>query len=151
MDRQSVLFTLIRPVVEGLGFVFWGLEFASQSHRSVLRIYIDKVGTGVTIDDCERVSRQVGAVLDVEDPIASRYTLEVSSPGWDRPLFTTEHYLSCVGEIIEIRLAVPFEGRRRFKGRLIQVENEEATLQIDEEQFCFPLESIDKANVVPQF
>ena len=151
MDRQSILATLIRPVVEGFGFVFWGLEFASQSHRSLLRVYIDKPGSGVTIDDCERVSRQVSAVLDVEDPIASRYTLEVSSPGWDRPLFNVGQYLSCVGEVIEIRLLVPFEGRRRFKGKLIQVENEEATLQIDDEQLCFPLESIDKANVVPQF
>lgn len=151
MDRQSVLRALIEPVVEGLGFIFWGMEFASQSHRSLLRIYIDKAETGVTIDDCEKVSRQVSAVLDVEDPIASRYTLEVSSPGWDRPLFEEKHYLASVGEVIEVRLAVPFEGRRRFKGKLVQVENEEATLLIDDEEFCFPLESIDKANVVPQF
>jgi ribosome maturation factor RimP len=151
MDRQTVLRSLIEPVVEGLGFVYWGLEFASQSHRSLLRIYIDKPDGGVNIDDCEKVSRQVSAVLDVEDPIASRYTLEVSSPGWDRPLFVEKHYLASVGEVIEIRLAVPFEGRRRFKGKLVKVENEEATLLIEDDEYCFPLESIDKANVVPQF
>ncbi len=150
LNRNAELAELLRPVVEGLGCQLWGLELSSQQHRSVLRVYIEKEA-GVTIDDCEKVSRQISAVMDVEDPISSRYTLEVSSPGWDRPLFEEWQFQMYLGGVVDVRLSIPFEGRRRFKGQLTQLEDSEITLVVDGEAFCFPLEAIDRANVVPQF
>lgn len=151
MDQQSGLKSLLKPVVEGLGYVLWGLDYHASGRRVTLRIFVDRPEGGVTLEDCERVSRQVSAVLDVEDPITSRYTLEVSSPGWDRPLYEPEHYAAYLGEVLDVRLVAPFEGRRRFRGKLVRFEQNEVTLLIDDEEFSFPLESIDRANIVPQF
>ncbi len=101
-SKQEQLHTLIAPVVAALDCELWGLDFLTQGRYSTLRIYIDREGEeGVTLEDCERVSRQVSSVLDVEDPISSRYTLEVSSPGMDRPLFTPEHYGRYIGDCTE--------------------------------------------------
>jgi ribosome maturation factor RimP len=105
----------------------------------------------VGVEDCERVSRQVSSLLDVEDPIRSEYTLEVSSPGMDRPLFRLEQFQANVGERVALRLRQPFEGRRKFTGLLKTVENEEIVLEVDDEEYLLPYELIDKANVVPQF
>ncbi|GAA3974824.1 ribosome maturation factor RimP [Allohahella marinimesophila] len=152
VSRKDDLEQTISGVIEALGYVFWGLEFHAQGNRSLLRIYIDKDGdAGVTVDDCAEASRQVSAVLDVEDIIAGRYTLEVSSPGWDRPLFNLPHYQANVGEVIELRLRSPHAGRRKFKGLLKAVEGDEIVLESDNEEHVFPFDYIDKANVVPQF
>ena len=107
--------------------------------------------SGIGIEDCERVSRQLSAVLDVEDPIAGDYTLEVSSPGMDRPLYTLAHYQRFVGNQIALTLRMAFEGRRKFAGLLKGVEGDEVVIQVEQEEFLFPIESIEKANVVPQF
>ena len=150
MARHEDLEVLLSPVVREQGCELWGLEFSMHGRRSVLRLFIDK-SEGVTLEDCERVSRQVSAVLDVEDPIASAYTLEVSSPGMDRPLFRFEQYGQYVGQPIAVRLRVPYQGRRCFQGWLTGIEEGDIVLRVDDTEYLLPYESIDKAHVVPVF
>jgi len=142
--------SLLEPVILGLGYDLWGIEFITGSRANILRIYID-AEKGINIDDCESVSRQVAAVLDVEDPIASKYTLEVSSPGLDRPLFKPEQYISNIGKHIKLKLSTSFEGRRNFQGLLQSVVNDELILIIDNTEYTLPLELVDKANVLYDF
>ena len=149
--NSKSLIELLEPVVESMGCQLWGLEYHSAGkRRGILRLFIDKQD-GVGLSDCERVSRQVSSVLDVEDPIAGEYTLEVSTPGMDRPLYTLEQYAQFAGEQIKLKLRVPFEGRRLFSGLLSGVEEDEVKLVVDDEEYLFPIESIDKANIVPNF
>lgn len=150
MDRQSQVRELVLPAVTAMGCELWGIEHMTQSNYATLRVFIEKEG-GVSVEDCEGVSRQISAVMDVEDPIQSAYTLEVSSPGMDRLLFEKEQYESYTGHQLKIRLRANFDGRRNFSGVLVAVENDEAIVQVDDEEFVFPLESIDRAQVVPQF
>ncbi len=148
--KQEQLESLIAPVVAGLGFDLWGIEYMSQGRHTVLRVFID-ADKGVFIEDCAAVSRQLGSVFDVEDPIAGEYNLEVSSPGMDRPLFRLEHYQAHVGQQVQLKLRVPFEGRRKFNGLLKGVEGDEVVVQVDNQEYLLPIDSIDKANIVPQF
>lgn len=141
---------LIDPVASSLGYELWGVEYTMAGRRSVLRIYIDRP-EGIGVEDCELVSRQVSSVLDVEDPIRSEYTLEVSSPGMDRPLYKLVHFQRSVGEVVTLRLRVAFEGRRNFTGLLKGVENDEVVLEVDNAEYVLPYELIEKANIVPQF
>lgn len=140
---------LVEPAVVGLGLELWGLEYNSAGQNSLLRIYIDGPD-GVNVDDCARVSHQVSGILDVEDPIAEHYTLEVSSPGMDRPLYTLKQFEAYRGHRVQIKLRVPFEGRRNFKGLLNGVEGDEVLLIVDNEEYLLPVDYIDRANVVPQ-
>ncbi|MEX5504745.1 ribosome maturation factor RimP [Pseudomonas putida] len=149
-SKLEQLQALLAPVVTGLGFECWGIEFVSQGKHSVLRVYINKEG-GILVDDCAEVSRQVSSVLDVEDPISSEYTLEVSSPGMERPLFTLEQFASHAGEQVKIKLRSPFEGRRNFQGLLRGVEEQDVVVQVDDQEFLLPIDSIDKANIIPSF
>ncbi len=148
--KQTQLEALLEPIVTALGCELWGLDYIAQGKNSVLRLYIEKDG-GVLVEDCEQVSRQVSATLDVEDPIQGVYTLEVSSPGLDRPLFKLEQYARFVGETLAVRLRVAFEGRRKFSGLLKGVEDDEIVLEVDNEEYLLPFELIDKANIVPRF
>jgi ribosome maturation factor RimP len=141
---------IIRPIAEGLGCIFWGVEFLNQGRHSILRIYIDKA-EGIDVEDCSAVSRQVSGVLDVEDPIQGNYTLEVSSPGWDRPLFRLEQFAAYPGETVQVRLRSPFMGRRNFKGLLKGVEGDEVVVQVDEDEYLLPIELIEKANIIARF
>ncbi len=150
MARPQQLTEMLRPVVESMGFVFWGLEFISAGKQSMLRVFIDHAD-GITVDHCAQVSRQVSSVLDVEDPIAQEYNLEVSSPGMDRPIFTLEQYAALAGNIVEVRLRMAFDGRRKFKGRLVGIEQEDVVVHVDDNEYLLPFELIDKAHVVPQF
>jgi ribosome maturation factor RimP len=150
-SKLEQLQAMVAPVIEALGYECWGVEFLSQGRHSLLRIYIDKQPDGVVIEDCEIVSRQVSGVLDVEDPITSEYTLEVSSPGMDRPLFTIEQFASHAGEQVKIKLRSPFEGRRNFQGLLRGVEEQDVVVQVDDHEFLLPIEMIDKANIIPRF
>lgn len=138
---------LIGPTVEALGLQLWGIEHTQQGKYSVLRIFIENED-GVSIEDCEKVSRQVSAILDVEDPIAGEYTLEVSSPGLDRPLFTLEQFSQFEGSEVDVRLRTPLEGRRKFKGLISAVSDTEVSMQVDGEEFHLPHAEIEKANVV---
>ncbi|WP_428035886.1 ribosome maturation factor RimP [Amphritea sp.] len=148
--KLSVLQELIEPSVVALGYQLWGVEMISQGRHSMLRIYID-AEEGIGVEDCASVSRQVSGILDVEDPISGEYTLEVSSPGMDRPLFTLEQYQAFVGHVVQVKLRMPFEGRRRFKGVLKGIEDEDIVLVVDQEEYLLPIDHIDKANIVPQF
>jgi len=144
---EALIAELITPTVEALGLVLWGIEHGSQGKYSLLRIYIDSE-EGITIDDCERVSRQVSAILDVEDPISGEYTLEVSSPGVDRPLFSEEQFALYLGEEVSVRTRGPIEGRRKFKGIIAEVSDGTVVLTIDGENYQLPHAEIDKAALV---
>lgn len=149
-SKQEQLEQLIAPIAASLGCELWGLEYLTQGRYTTLRIFID-AEYGVSLDDCERVSRQISSVMDVEDPIDGEYTLEISSPGMDRPLYKTEHYLRYVGETINVRLRVARDGRRRFKGVITKLENNDVFLMVDNQEVQLPIDAIDKANVVPRF
>ncbi|MCY1520034.1 Ribosome maturation factor RimP [compost metagenome] len=149
-SKLEQLQALLAPVVEALGYQCWGIEFLSQGRHSLLRVYIDHEN-GILVDDCEKVSRQISGVLDVEDPISSEYTLEVSSPGMDRPLFTLEQFAAHAGELVKIKLRSPFEGRRNFQGLLRGVEEQDVVVLVEDREFLLPIESIDKANIIPRF
>ena len=149
-SKLEQLQALRAPVVEALGYECWGVEFISQGLHSVLRVYIDRP-EGILIDDCEAVSRQVSGILDVEDPISGEYTLEVSSPGMDRPLFTLEQFAKHAGEQVKIRLRSPYEGRRNYQGILRGVEEQDVVVLVDDHEYLLPIDSIDKANIIPRF
>ena len=149
-SKEQQLIDLLKPVVEALGFEFWGLEYITQGKDSVLCIYIDS-DNGIHVDDCAEVSRQVSGVLDVEDPITSEYNLEVSSPGMDRPLFTLEQFNRYVGEFVDVKLRYAFEGRRKFKGKLVAIEEgEDLVVQVDNHEYLLPIDAVDKANLIFQ-
>lgn len=140
---------LIEPAVMALGYELLGCELFHQGRYSLLRVYIDQE-RGISIDDCERASRQISALLDVEDPIVGAYNLEVSSPGAERPLFKEAHYQRFVGSIIAIRLRVAQEGRRNFKGILREIAAGKVTIIVDGKPFVFSILEIEKANLVAE-
>jgi ribosome maturation factor RimP len=142
------LIGLLEAPIQALGYELVELEFHPQGRGGLLRVYIDKDG-GVTVDDCEAVSRQVSAVLDVEDPIPGAYTLEVSSPGLDRPLRKAADYARFAGEQARIELMLPLSGRRRFQGTLKGCEADEVSIEVDGELHRLPLSGISKARLVP--
>ncbi len=151
MTKQEQRLTeLLTPTVEAAGFELLGVEFVSAGRHSTLRLYIDHP-EGINVDNCALVSREVGAILDVEDPIPNEYNLEVSSPGLDRPLFTPEHFAKVTGQKIEVKLAIPQDGRRRFKGALIAIEDDMLVIEVDGKPYRLLMDNVDKANVVPVF
>ncbi len=150
-SKQEQLQALIAPVASALGCELWGLEYLTQGKYTTLRLYIDRPETGVTLDDCEKVSRQVSAVLDVEDPIDGEYTLEVSSPGMDRALFTLDQYARYLGENVNLRLRLARDGRRKFKGTIVAVEGDEVRIAAEGKEYLLGLDVIDKANIIPRF
>jgi ribosome maturation factor RimP len=141
---------MVTPAVEALGYELWGVEFQSHGRPPLLRVFIDSEN-GINVDDCAAASRQISAVLDVEDPISTEYTLEVSSPGMDRPLFTLDQFGRYIGEWVKVKLRAPFEGRRNFRGRLTGVEGDEIVVAVDDNEYLLPIELIEKANVIPRF
>lgn len=146
--KVETMMALLEPAVAAVGFELWGLEFFQQGRHSVLRLYIDGP-EGVGVDDCARVSHQAGGVLDVEDPIAGEYTLEVSSPGWDRPLFTLPQYTRFIGSEAAVRLASPLNGRRKFKGVIQKTTDDGVELLVDGVAVLIPFAAIDKGNIEP--
>lgn len=149
-SRIDQLHAMFLPSVEAMGCELWGIEYVAQGRRSLLRVFIES-DQGITVEDCERVSRQISSVLDVEDPITGEYTLEVSSPGADRLLFTLPQFARFIGEQVSVRLRVPFDGRRNFKGLLKAVEDQDVVVEIDAEEYLLPIDTIEKANIVPRF
>lgn len=148
--KREQLEELLGPVAESLGCELWGVEYQTHGRNALLRIFIDRED-GVTVEDCEKVSRQASAVLDVEDPISGKYTLEVSSPGLDRPLYRPDQYKRFAGARIEVRLRMPLEGQRKWRGLLAGVEGDELVLRVDDEnEYLLPIDSIERANVIPQ-
>ncbi|BBI48052.1 MULTISPECIES: ribosome maturation factor RimP [Halomonadaceae] len=148
--KHAALHALIEPVVAAMGFELWGIDHLSQGKNSRLVIYIERE-SGVSVEDCADISRQVSAVMDVEDPIAGEYRLEVSSPGMARPLYSLDQFSRFQGHHVALKLRTAFDGRRKYQGLLVGVEGDEVLLQLDGEEYCFPIESIDSAHIVPQF
>ncbi|HEX5305328.1 MAG TPA: ribosome maturation factor RimP [Dyella sp.] len=132
-----------------------GVEFTPSQGQSTLRVYLDVLdrveGREVGIDDCESASRELSALLDVEDPVPGHYVLEVSSPGIDRPLFTAEQFARVIGQEVKILLKAPIEGRRRLRGKLVQVQGEQITLEAEGKTFEFDHAEVDSARVVPDW
>jgi ribosome maturation factor RimP len=147
--KDQQITDLLGATIEALGFELWGVEYLSQGRHSLLRVYID-AEQGITVEDCALVSQQVGSVLDVEDPITGEYTLEVSSPGMDRLLFRLDQYPGYVGEVVDLRLRTPFEGRRKFKGVLTGIEGEDVVIRVDDHEYLLPHSAIEKARIQPR-
>jgi ribosome maturation factor RimP len=147
-QAEVTLHDLLKTLVSSMGYEFVGMELRKQSRRtSTLRIFID-TDKGVTVDDCAKVSRQVSAMMDVEDPIQGEYNLEVSSPGLDRPLFEIAHYHKQIGNRVKVRLHTPVIDRRNIVGVLLRVEENNIHLLVDQEEIIVPFSSIDKAKVI---
>ena len=140
------LIALIEPVLARAGYELVELEYTSGRAHAVVRLYIDREG-GVTLDDCTQVSRELSAVLDVEDPIPSAYTLEVSSPGFDRVLRTQAHFGRFVGSRVFVELKEPRAGRRRYTGTLLTVDESGIALEVDREQVAVAYAEIGKARL----
>jgi len=141
---------LLQPLVEDLGYEFVGLEYNSNPKHSVLRVYIDHEN-GVGIEDCETVSRETAALLDVKDPIRSRYNLEVSSPGLDRPLFTLAHYDEFTGYVAQVNLFAPQDGRRKFSGPILGVNEDSVIIEQDGSKVALGFDNIVKAKLIPDY
>lgn len=141
---------LLQPLVEDLGYEFVGLEYNSNPKHAMLRIYIDQPD-GVGIEDCETVSRETAALLDVKDPIRNQYNLEVSSPGLDRPLFTPAHYQEFTGHEVQINLFAPQDGRRNFKGPILKAETDKVAIEQDGAEVRLDYDNIAKAKLVPDY
>ncbi len=142
------LVALLEPLLAQLGYELVDLEYTPARGRGALRIFIDKP-EGVGLEDCERASREVSARLDVEDPIPTGYTLEMSSPGEDRVLRTRAHFDRFVGSRVFVELAVPREGRRRYTGVLQSVTDEGIALEVDRQSVGVPFREIGKARLAP--
>ncbi|WP_374571364.1 ribosome maturation factor RimP [Acinetobacter sp.] len=169
-NKTQALQDLIAPAVQACNVDLWGIEFIPQGKRSLLRIYIDKaadegaepvmnedgeaeLGRGIGVQDCVRVTQQVGAMLDVHDPISGEYALEVSSPGWDRPFFQLEQMPGYIGQQVALRLISAVENRRKFQAKLIAVDLENEMIQVEvENQHVLDIDShnIDKAHLIYQ-
>ncbi|MFC3903441.1 ribosome maturation factor RimP [Acinetobacter marinus] len=173
-NKTQALFDMIAPAVAACDVELWGLEFLPQGKRSLLRIYIDKPvdpnapstevqsvdengepdqGRGIGVQDCVNVTHQVGALLDVHDPISGEYSLEVSSPGWDRPFFSLAQMQDYIGQQVALRLITAVDNRRKFQAKLVAVDVEAETIQVEVEQaqvLDIDSHNIDKANLVFQ-
>ena len=151
MELRDRLTALLEPVVNGLGYELVLLEYAPSRRTGTLRLYIDAPG-GIVVEDCERVSREAAALLDVEDPIPGAYRLEVSSPGLDRPLVKPEHFERFAGEKVRVEMLAPIGGQRRFRGVLRGVEGRTVIVETEQAQrLALPLADIEQARLVPDY
>ena len=156
-DKHSEITELLGPTVESLGLELLGIEYLPAPGGATLRLYIDvpadagEAARTVTIEDCEAVSREVSAQLDVADPISGNYTLEVSSPGLDRPLFTPAHFARFLGEQAKVSLKLPQDGRRRLQGTILRVGADSVVFALDGAEFTVAADNIDKARLVPDW
>lgn len=157
-DKAVEIATLLAPTIQSLGLELLGAEYLSAPGSAVLRLYIDRPGAdacaesqGVGIEDCEAVSREVSAQLDVADPISGNYTLEVSSPGIDRPLFTPAQFAAFIGAQVKVGLKLPQDGRRRLHGVIAAVAGDCINFDIDGATLAVAFDNIDKARLVPDW
>lgn len=173
--KTKSLTDLIAPAVAACNVELWGIEFLQQGRRSLLRIYIDKPvdhtfdqsavepvislddddqddaeGLGIGVKDCVAVNHQVSGVLDVHDPIAGEYSLEVSSPGWDRPFFHLQQMQNYIGQTVALRLISPVKNRRKLNGELLLVNEQGIRLMFEDEAVDIEADNIDKAHLVYQ-
>jgi len=148
--KQDKLSELLAPIVEDLGFRFWGLEYQVRKVDALLRVYIDSPN-GISVDDCAAVSHEVAGILDVEEPISMAYILEVSSPGMDRILFSAQQFSEFLGVDVKMKLNQMVDGRRKVKGKIASVDNERITIQSDDEQITIAFDQIMRARINPGF
>jgi ribosome maturation factor RimP len=139
---------LLEPTIENMGYELIDLELNLGGKSGIVRIFIDHPD-GIGLDDCEKVSRVISALLDVEDPLPGHYNLEVSSPGLDRKLTKTEHFQRFIGETVKVHMRFPMEGRRRFRGTLVASDDEKIVVEVDGESHTLPRATIDSARLVP--
>lgn len=151
-QNNDALWEVVEPVVTGLGYDLVEIEYLSQDGINILRIYIDQ-GDGVTADDCGKVSHQLSAVFDVEEPVRARYNLEVSSPGLERPLRKVSDFERFAGSKVKVKMAMPIgiDNRRNFTGILVGVETDRATVEVDGEKYELPIAAIEKARIIPKY
>lgn len=143
---------LLRPILASSGLELWDLEFRKEGPQWLLRLFIEREGTGATLDDCEAVSRDLAAILDVEDVMSHSYTLEVSSPGLDRTLSRPEHFEKCAGRRLRIKTFQAVNGQKVFVGILRSFERDMVTIQTEQgEELAIPLSNIAKASLVVVF
>lgn len=150
MQQLEKLFQMLEPSVSSMGLELVEIELAGSGRQRVLRLYIDSPD-GVTVEDCADVSRQVSAVLDVEDPISGHYTLEVSSPGLDRPLVKPADFVRYAGETIKVRLYEPVDGRRKFKGELMEAGDDYIVMNSGGTEYRLAYADMERARLVPKF
>lgn len=150
MDTQA-LAQRFTDVLADLQLECLGVEFSPSQGQSTLRVYLNAEGREVTLDDCESASRELSAMLDVEDPIPGHYLLEVSSPGIDRPLFTSAQFAKVVGQEVKLLLKVPLEGRRRLRGKVTSVEGSQIALEAEGKVFQFGHDAVESARIVPDW
>ena len=155
-DKADEIAALLAPTVESLGLELLGIEYLPASGGATVRLYIDVPqneadARNVGIEECEAVSREVSAQLDVEDPITGNYTLEVSSPGLDRPLFGAAQFARFLGESAKVVLKLPQDGRRRFQGRIVRVDGNVIIFAIDNAEVEIDAANIDKAKLMPDW
>jgi ribosome maturation factor RimP len=147
-DLEEQIQRLLDPILGSLGLTLWDMEFKKQGPQWLLRIFIDREASGVTLGDCEAVSRDLGTVLDIEETVPHSYTLEVSSPGLDRSLKRPEHYRKCQGSMVKIKTYQPVNGGKVFKGKLAGIE--EGTVVLEQDgglPLRIALENISKASL----
>jgi ribosome maturation factor RimP len=142
------LATLLEPTIEGLGYELADLEVKLGGRNGMVRLFIDHAD-GISLDDCEKVSLAVSALMDVEDPVPGHYDLEVSSPGLNRKLTKPEHYRRFNGEVIKVETRFPIEGRKRYRGELKASDDEQIVVVVDGTEHTLPLSNIDTARLVP--
>ena len=151
---RDALMRLLEPPIEALGYELVDLEYTRDARGGVLRIYIDRSSEGhggqITVDDCARVSQAMSQLLETHDPIKGHYTLEVSSPGFDRILRTRAHFERFIGERIFAELKLPIDGRRRYVGELKSVAGDAIVVEVDGKAHSLPLERIQKARLRPE-
>jgi len=139
---------LIKPAVEKMGYELTDIEIKTQDREQLVSIFIDNL-TGINIEDCEIVSRQISLLLDVENPISGKYTLEVSSPGLDRKLTKFNHFKRFIGNELRIKLLRSMDGRRNFRGKLLAANKESIKVQVDDQLYKLPIDMIEIARLVP--
>lgn len=156
MDKAGEIAALLAPTVRALGLELLGAEYLPAPGGAVLRVYIDvpeseAAERNVGIEDCERASREVSAQLDVADPISGNYTLEVSSPGLERPLFGPAQFARFAGETAKVALKLPQDGRRRLQGKILRVDGNDVAFEVDGKEVIVAADNIDKAKLVPDW
>jgi ribosome maturation factor RimP len=149
--RNEELTELLTPIIADMGLECLGVEYSPSNGNGLVRVYIDTADRAVTVEDCEAVSRQVSATLDVHDPVQGRYTLEVSSPGLDRPLFTPAQFARFVGSPAKLELNLPLNGRRRFQGAILAAGDDGIVIDQDGTPVTLAHGNIHKARLVPEF
>lgn len=142
---------LLTPLVADLGLELWGIEFNPGAGNSLLRVYIEAIDRPVSVEDCEAVSRELSALLDVNDPIPGHYTLEVSSPGIDRLLFTPAQFARHVGDSVKLTLNIAVEGRKRYQGPITSVVDDRITIQQDGVEVGVAHANIHVARIAPDY